>query len=96
MSARFKELVPHWGLSPHYDGSAGMLLLAYQVVGAREMGLRQKNGDELVLQCFPGHVYICNVATAFHQVRIVPHKSLIASVGHMPDGGLTPHMTGGR
>ena len=83
MSARFKELVPHWGLSPHPDGSAGMLLLAYQVVGAREMGLRQENGDELVLQCFPGHVYICNVATAFHQVRIVPHKSCRES-GRVP------------
>ena len=56
MSARFKAFVPRWCLSSHHDGSAGMLVLAYQLVGSRDLYIHQVDGPPLVIKCYPGHV----------------------------------------
>ena len=78
MSARFQDDLKDitWGMSPHHDGSAGMLLLAYQLVGDRELWLQAAGGDVKV-PCSPGHVYMANIATMYHQVRHQFGESLL-------------------
>ena len=56
-------------LSTHDDGSAGMLLLGLQTpAGGRELHFQLRDGTVLVKACAPGHVYLCNIAAALHQV----------------------------
>jgi hypothetical protein len=68
-SKRFHRLCRDWAMSPHHDGSAGMILLAWQLVGARKLVLLSKEGNEHSVQCKAGHLYVANASTAYHQVR---------------------------
>ena len=68
MCKKFHHVCQDWAMSPHHDESAGIVLLAWQLVGAKQLVLLSDEGVEHSLQWEPGHLYISNVATAFHQV----------------------------
>ena len=56
-------------MSVHDDGSAGMLLMGLQTsAGHRELHIGLENDEVLKIPCEPGHLYLCNVAAAKHQV----------------------------
>ena len=61
-----------WGpmrMSTHDDGSAGMLLMALQSpAGHRELHVALNSGEQIVVQCPPGHLYLSNISAAEHQV----------------------------
>ncbi len=78
-STRFASLQPSWRLSPHHESSAGMLLMAYQLKGNRQLHLqsgRSNVTEEIIVQCSPGHVYLANMTAIFHQVthEFLPHE----------------------
>jgi hypothetical protein len=65
-SRRFNRVMR---MSPHDDGSAGMLLMGLQTAaGDRELHVELKNGEIIVIPCEPGHLYVSNIAAAKHQV----------------------------
>ena len=64
-----------------------MLLLAYQLVGDRELHIHQVDGDPVVIKCYPGHLDLCNVTTAFHQVQ---HSFSLQEGGSVELGRLGP------
>ena len=56
-------------MSVHDDGSAGMFLMGLQTsVGYRELHIGLQKDEVLKSPCEPGHLYLCNLAAAKHQV----------------------------
>ena len=55
--------------SVHDDDSAGMFHMGLQTsAGYRELHIGLQNHEVLKIPCEPGHLYLCNVAAAKHQV----------------------------
>jgi len=58
-----------WDEPWHFDGGASILHIGVTLAGMRHIAIRTADKSEILLQNFPGTVYICSFCGPEHQVR---------------------------